>query len=375
MRSWSSTTQQLWFSAGLKPVETEVRLDRLVRSLRWDERRDRPDKVRLRVPSPARAPSRDSVLAYLTSLEEQITKEKAGATRTRLQELLLLRALLHTLVWTGMRWSSLASMRADMLRAEGDIWRVNMVLVKGTPSRRNLPPTPRLVVGDDEYTHWLLWPHLIRMYEELFEAHQLDLRGYLSGGSTKALRWVDIKEDATFGRAVPIGARAAPLWFDGGGTSGYLSKKRIYRLITQVVRNDLGLPRGGLHIFRRLASSVLYELMMKDPGMSEMVLQMSAAQQTRYAISVNRNVSTFLGTYDPKLGELRSPAAPTEFLGRLLQLPNGLGVDAAKHAPVAVASPRDAGGPKRPRAPHTRAEPTLEDLFGDAGADDGAREF
>ncbi len=293
---------QFWLCAGLERRAAEEKLEQLDRSLRRNgSRKGPPDLLNFRDPNPEPPPTEEELAQLDAYFEEQINQTRAEGPHglRRLRRLLTERAIERTLQETGERHASLASMRADKLRVDANgVWRVDDILIKATPKRRRTPPTPRRRVGDEEYSQWYLPAALILLYDEIYQAHGLDLLGYLRDGRRDGVRWLSLADDVTFGRATPIGSTFAPLWLNWDGTD-YLRKHRFATIGKRLMRDVIHKPRGQLHLMRRAAAVAHRPLSVTSPGIVEKLLQMGPAQQTLYSLPTDESLGRHLGTLDP----------------------------------------------------------------------------
>lgn len=331
---WGYTLlRHLWLSAGLSRVEVKAKRDELGKKFNSEgDPRGRPNLLNLRAPDPEPMPSIEEAKRLFAHLEAEVTSAKAAADRRALRKALTVRALVHVVCANGYRAASLVGMRADLLRPDADNAWSAYVPVKGTPTRRRRPPTPRDQIGDQQYARWPLYADVVHMIKEMLEAHGLDLLEYVRSGKREALGWVALSEDESFGRLAKIGEEVAPLWLSWDDDRGYLRLRRIEGIFEHIVREVLGRPRGRLHIFRRFAAFTKRELSVRNPALVESLIQMSPQMQLHYSRAVEIDLPKELGTLDPFSGLLSAAS---------FGAPDGLHVaeDAAARAEAQSESP------------------------------------
>ncbi len=340
----------LWSAAGLSHKQRHEKLARLLSSLNNDGSPNwRVDRLNLRAPNRSPAPSRMQVAsAYAQFIRDLAYARKKGFVDMQ-HDVLLHRALFATAHMTGMRLASLVSMRADKIRVndQGE-WSIE---VKAKRTRRGVGqrPTPRRMIGDEEWAEWILDGTLIPMYEELFRAHGLDLKGYVQSnyGKRELLRWIRPTEDETFGRQ-SLGVEVAPLWLTSRTKNGYLKRAGVVYVIKSVLRRA-GKVTGGPHSLRRRALLDHRADSIRNPRLVEKVFQASRQTQDHYSLSDDMDTAEIVARYDPfdPKGSVRGPTPP--------------GAAVAEEAESSASSPRALrnGGQKTRTRPRLSAKQLL----------------
>ncbi|MDE3102664.1 MAG: hypothetical protein KGJ98_10565 [Chloroflexota bacterium] len=255
---------------------------------------------------------------------------------------------METPLRTAMRWTSLASCRADKIvydAANENVY-VDEVVVKANRNRQRIL-VPEKQVGTVTISRWYLDPALLELYEEELQLDGFSLFEYMRSRDRVALPWIVARDD-TFGPHMR-GQLVSPLW--RGGKHGYLSRSALGDVLERITHERLGLQSGRGHPLRRKAAIDYAALSVRYPQAVEAIIRMGPAMWNRYRVSVDRNPA-LLFAGQRSVSDILSGRADSDDVSTSGDVP----------APASASGP--AAPPPVARRRRIRARIAPEDLFG-----------
>jgi hypothetical protein len=268
-------------------IEVSDRLRTLKRSLRKSGG-DQGALTRLTLadPNPPPAPSREKCVALAETYRSEIAElRRRGASAHGLLINLLQERDLFRIAWrTGIRRSSLAALRLDLLfLGEGR----TLPYFDEVPTKKVLgtPVAPTTQVGNVNLSRWSVHPDDVEMLKERLTEGGWDLDAYLKTRDPRFIPWMVARDD-TFGSHMR-GKRVSPVWRSSKG--GHLSVSGVVNIGLKIMRARLGMRRGVLHPMRRRAVIDLDRIARLHPQAAEGVQHLKSATRLGYMVSEESN--------------------------------------------------------------------------------------
>lgn len=300
------------FNAYGRPVpDTNDLVRRLKRKLRRSgDDYGALDRLNLRDedPPPAPAEVRCERLVESYAAETAQLRAQGPDSKPALIELQQERLLFLIFYWVGVRRASLASFRYEMLKQDQDgFWYFDWCVTKRTkPTRRKVVKT--WSVGNVTFSEWFIPPEFYDVLVEAANDEGIDLERYLKTKDRALLPWVVARDD-TFGPQMK-GKPVAAVWH---GKRGHLGAQTIYKIVAHILRDRLGLERGGPHALRRRSIVDKTPLANRFPQAGERLQHLTPESRLRYHWTVERSVGYMLGATTPERTEQAPvPQRPTD---------------------------------------------------------------
>jgi hypothetical protein len=284
--------KKLWRALGRPMPEIRDHVRRIGRTLRTSgDDYGEFDLLDLGSENPAPAPEHDSCEEQLRWYATETARLRAAGPTHRKLLIALQRERLMFLIlyWVGVRRASLAGFRVDMLKKDPAGWWYFDWCVTKRVRKPKRPVVRTWRVGVTTFSEWFLPQGFMEALIEMYRDEGYDLEKYLETHDEQYVPWTAAR-NGTFGAHLD-GTRIAPVW---RGKRGHLTVNSVYRIAAFILRNRLGMERGGPHALRRRSIMDLDPLALTFPQSAERTQHLNAESRAPYRWGVERSVGHVL---------------------------------------------------------------------------------